>query len=482
MRLPKTTLLALSLLLTGCALGPDYKQPEQNIAGEWFSPKSHAVTEEPAPTEWWKIFADPLLDQYIQSAALHNKDVDIALANLKRARASRTEAAGALWPQIGSDALAERSKSSQKLAAGGGGTNEIRNLYDAGFDASWELDLFGGNRRSVEAADAREASALADYHAVMLASLSEVARLYYEARGLQKRITITEENSALLRKTFELVQSRYKAGEASEFDVTRARGEYQLTRARLPNLQADLYAALFSLSVMLGQPPEAVLDEMQKVKPLPTPPDLVPVGLRSDILRRRPDIQRAERALAAEVADIGTALSDMFPKFFLTGDLASQARVFGDLFSAGSGVWSLGSLVSWSVFQGGTLQARVKGQTAESEAALAFYEKTVLEAVADVETALTRYGQELETRKLLTEGVQSRRKSVKLAQELFDAGEQDYLSVLDSERELTASEDDLVTSETRSVVKLVALYAALGGGWENFNPAGAAAPELPPKP
>jgi len=466
----RIALLTLSALLAGCALGPDYTQPEQTIASQWFSPKTQAVSEEAIQTEWWTIFGDPLLDQYIQTAAAHNKDVEIAFANLRRARAARTEAAGVLWPQIGSSAQAERAKSSQSLGSSSG-SDEIRNFYDAGFDASWELDLFGGNRRSVESAQAREESALADYHAVMLASLSEVARLYYEARGLQKRIAITEENSGLLRKTFELVESRYKAGEASEFDSTRARGEYQLTRARLPNLQADLHATLFSLSVLLGQPPEAVLDEMQKVKPLPAPPDLVPVGLRSDILRRRPDIQRAERDLAAETADIGVALSDLFPRFFLTGDIGSQARVFGDLFSAGSGLWSLGSLVSWSVFQGGALQARVKGQEAESEAALAFYEKTVLEAVADVETALTRYGRELETRKLLSEGVQSRRKSVKLAQELFDAGEQDYLSVLDAERELTASEDDLVISETQSIVNLVALFTALGGGWEVFAPA-----------
>ena len=458
-----------SFLLTGCAVGPDYVAPKIDFASTWFSPHTGAVNEESVKTEWWTIFGDPLLEKYIHATATGNKDVEIALANLRRARASRNEASASLWPQIGSDAQAERSQSSRKVTTSSTGSNAIRNFYDAGFDASWELDLFGGNRRSIEAAKAREESAVADYRAVMLASLSEVARLYYEARGLQKRISITDENSKLLKKTFELIEARYKAGEASEFDLSRARGEYQLTRSRLPNLRADLYATLFSLSVLLGQPPEAVLDEMEQVQPLPAPPDLVPVGLRSDILRRRPDIQRAERQLEAEVADIGSALSDLFPKFFLTGDAGRQARVFGDLFSSGSGVWSLGSLVSWPVFKGGALRAEVKVQEAESEAALATYHKAVLEAVADVETALTQYGQELETRKLLSEGVQSRRQSVELAQKLFDAGEQDYLAVLDAERELTASEDDLVTSETRSIVKLIALFTALGGGWEAFD-------------
>ena len=207
---------------------------------------------------------------------------------------------------------------------------------------------------------------------------------------------------------------------------------------------------------------------MQKAKPLPTPPDMVPVGLRSDMLRRRPDIRTAERELAASVADIGVETSDLFPKFFLTGNAGTQARNFGDLFSAAGGVWSLGSLVQWSVFEGGAIRARIKAEEAESEAALATYEKAVLEALADTETALTRYGQELETRKRLFAGVESRRKSVQLAKELFDAGEEDYLSVLDAERELTASEDDLVISETNSITKLIALYAALGGGWEEF--------------
>jgi multidrug efflux system outer membrane protein len=463
----KPSLLILCALLCSCTVGPDYTAPQNVFSQNWSESGSAHTAEMSAEPEWWKAFHDPLLEKYIQQAAKQNKDIEIAFANLRSARALRREEDSTFFPHVSSSGQAQRSKSSDNLSASGSG--ETRNLYEAGFDASWELDIFGGNRRAAEAAEARVGSALADYHGVMLSAFSEVARNYYEIRGLQKRIAITEDNTKLLQDTLSVIQERLKVGEASEFDLTRARGEYQLTQARIPNLRADLKSSIFSLSVLLGLPPEALLQEMQEIKPLPAPPDIVPVGLRSDILRRRPDIQQAERELAASVADIGIENAELFPKFFLTGDLGTGARTFGDLFSAAGGLWSLGSLIQWSVFEGGALRARIEAKEAESDAALASYEKTVLQALADAETALTRYGQELETRKRLEEGVQSRRQSVKLARELFDAGETDYLAVLDAERELTASEDDLVVSETQSITKLVSLYTALGGGWEVFD-------------
>ncbi len=459
-------LAALSLGLVSCTLGPDYKKPENPNSNEWASEQFGHTTTNQIQLEWWKVFNDPLLEKYIDEAAANNKDIQIALANVRRARALRSEEKGALFPEVSASGDGERSRSSDKVARSGNGS--ITNLYDAGFDASWELDIFGGNTRAVEAADARLGGAVADYRAAMLSTLAEVARNYYEARGLQKRIAITENNAKLLQETFKLIEARNEAGEASKFDLSRARGEYQLTRARVPNLKADLQASIFNLSVLLGKPPEFLMAEMQYVKPLPAPPDIVPVGLRSDMLRRRPDVQAAERELAASIADIGAEEAELFPKFFLTGDIGTQARVFGDLFSAAGGVWSFGGLMQWSVFEGGAIRARIKAQEEESKAALATYEKAVLQALADTETALTRYGRELETRKRLDEGVQSRRESVQLAKQLFDAGEEDYLAVLDAERELTASEDDLVISETNSITKLVALYAALGGGWEQF--------------
>lgn len=462
----KTALLALSLALTACSVGPDYQSPQNNISGDLFSSASNISSQEQINTQWWQVFNDPLLTKYIEQSATNNKDLQIALANIKRARAVRRESGAGFLPDIGSSAQASRTKSSGANSSFNSG--QIRNVYDAGFDASWELDLFGGNRRNAEAADARIGSAVASYQDVMLTTFADVARNYYAARGAQKRIAITKQNADLLKQTFDLIEKRAELGEGSEFDVARARGEYQTTQARLPNIEAELQASLYALSVLLGLPPEALLSEMKDVKPLPTPPDIVPVGLRSDMLRRRPDIRIAERDLAASSADIGAETANLFPKFFITGDIGQQSRLFGDLFTAAAGMWSLGSIMQWSVFDGGATLARIDIQKAENEAALATYEKNVLEALADTETALIRYGREIETRNRLEESVQSRRESVRLAQKLLDAGEYDYLDALDAQRELTSSEDNLVTSETAAITKLVALYTALGGGWEEI--------------
>lgn len=456
--------------LGSCTLGPDYAAPEHDISDDWASADDKAsVLSQPVNTAWWSVFEDPLLEKYIKAGADHNKDLKIALANIRVARAARRESEGVFWPQIGSDARAERGKTISNSSSSSSANSQIRNSFDAGFDASWEIDIFGGNRRMLEASDALVDASVAAYQDVMLSVLSDVARTYYEARGLQKRITITEQNIQLLKETFDVVQDRKKIGETSDFDLARARGEYELTFARIPNLKAELKASIYSLSVLLGQPPESLLAEMEVVKPLPAPPDLVSVGLRSEILRRRPDVRRAERELAASVAEIGSELSNLFPKFFLTGDIGSGAPTFGDLFSGGSGLWSIGSMIEWSVFEGGAIRARVDLEEAESEAALAQYEKTVLEALRDSEIALARYGQELETRKRLALGVESRRKSVYLAKDLFNAGEEDYLAVVDAERQLIASEDDLIISETQSIIKLISLYTVLGGGWEQFS-------------
>ncbi len=456
----KQLLLASSILyIAGCTVGPDYHAPSLNYADKWFSSDAQKTKAEPINVQWWENFNDPLLNKYIAQAAENNKDLKIALANVRSARASRREDAASFWPEIGSNAAAERSKSSS--------TSSLTNTYEAGFDASWEIDIFGGNRHANDAAEARIGASEAEYQDVMLSTLSEVARTYYEARGLQKRITITQQNTQLLKETFDVIQDRLNIGETSHFDLTRAQSEYELTRARIPNLNADLKASIYSLSVLLGQPPEFLLDEMNAIKPLPTPPDIVPMGLRSDILRKRPDIRAAERELAASISDIGTETAELFPKFFLTGDIGSQARLFGDLFSGGTGIWSLASALQWSVFEGGAIRARIEQEEAESDAALAEYEKSILEALRDAETALIRYGEELETRKRLAQGVQSLKQSSVLAKELYSAGEQDYLAVVDAERQLIASEDDLIISETASITKLIALYTALGGGWEH---------------
>lgn len=459
----KAALILLSLGLGACTVGPDYQAPNTTFMDKWFSSTSVVVSQEPINTQWWNAFNDPLLTKYIEQSAINNKDVQVAIANISRARAVRRENVGALLPSLDGSADATRSKSSGANSSFNSG--EIRNIYDAGFDASWELDIFGGNRREIEASEARLGMAMASYNNVMLSTFSDVARNYYEARGMQKRIAITKQNVDLLKQTYDLVNTRMEIGESTQFDVSRAQGEYEATQSRLPNLQAELESNIFSLSVLLGLPPEALLEEMIVTQVLPNAPDIVPIGLRSDILRRRPDVQMAERELAASNADIGAEIANLFPKFYLTGDIGTQARTFGDLFMASAGMWSFGPSMRWSVFEGGAIRARIDIEKAENKAVLASYEKTVLEALSDTEKALTRYGREIETRNKLEQSTQSRREAVRLAQELLDAGEVDYLAVLDAQRELTSIEDSLVVSETDTITKLISLYTALGGGW-----------------
>lgn len=457
----------LTLCLTACAVGPEYKAPQSHVQDNWASAATMSVSQDAVTATWWRVFNDPLLEKYTQASLENNKDIKIALANLRQARAFTSETNALFSPSVDNTNSASRSKTGSALSTNN--TGRIRNLFDVGFDASWEIDIFGANRRAFESAEAQAGSALAYYQGVQLATLSEVARNYFEARGLQKRIAITTKNAKLQKQTYDVVKARRDVGEASEFDLSRSRGTYQLTRSRIPNLDASLKESIFKLSVLLGQAPEALLEEMSVIQPLPIPLDIVPVGLRSDILRRRPDVRMAEQDLAASVADIGVETAELFPKFAITGDIGLQAQTFGNLFNAANGIWSLGSLAQWSVFDGGAIRARIAGAEAASDAALASYEKAVLTALSDTETALTRYGLELETRKQLEESVQSLRQSMALAKELFDAGEIDYLAVLDSARELTAIEDDLVTSETQSITKLIALYTALGGGWETVD-------------
>lgn len=457
-------LLAALLALSGCTLGPDYKTPHTFSDTEWVGAPPSMDPDAAIESEWWTVFADPLLNTYITTAARENRNVRAATARIERARALRREAASDYAPRVNAEAGHTRQRASAKSSDG-----SYRTIFDAGLSASWEIDLFGGTRRANEAARARVELEVERRRAVLLAVLAEVARNYYDVRGVQKRISITEQNIELQSQTFHLIETLFRLGEASEFDISRARGQLQLTQSRLPELFADLHAGIYRLSVLLGSPPATLLDEMAQVAPLPHPPDLVPVGQSSELLRRRPDIRAAERELAAATADIGTVTADLFPRFTLIATAGRTGATTQDLRSSLSTRYGASQFFHWPIFQAGLIRAQVRAEKAEAEEAAATYEQTVLEALADVETALIRYLREQDSRALLQEAVLSRQRSVELARTLFNAGEENFLSVLDAERELISAEDELVLGETDSVLRLITLYTALGGGWESFE-------------
>jgi multidrug efflux system outer membrane protein len=472
-------------LLAACAVGPDYQSPDLHYSDQWnaqspqdtqtafiypgsgqtASGDQKNTATDLIQTDWWRIFNDPQLEKYIDLAILENHDLRAARARVDQARGLRQEIEALFYPQV--DAAASGLRQGTSRTTGSAGSR--RTIYSAGLDASWEIDLFGGIQRENQAEQARLELAMEERRAVLLSVLAETARSYYAIRGIQKRIAIIHANIELQRNTFELIENLFQMGEATEFDLSRAKGQLELTQARLPDLDADLKTAIFQLSVLIGQPPEALLSELLAAKPLPAPPDMVPLGLRSEILRRRPDIRQAERELAAATADIGVAVADLYPSFSLTGNIGRSASVFSDLFDSASNVFSIGPILRWPIFQGGAIRANIKVQEAEAQEAAIRYEQAVLNSLADVESALTRYAQKLLTRDSLRNAMISSERSTELARVLFNSGEENFLSVLDAERELTSVKDELVISETDTILNLIALYTALGGGWEVFE-------------
>ena len=456
-----TTLLAAALL-SGCAVGPNYSQPDIAVEESWLT-KNGIFKSDDAPAEtWWTVFNDPLLSRYIEQARQHNKTLAQARANVRAARADRWVERADFLPDISANSSRTRSRNSAAIST----NSSAQTTFAAGLSAAWELDLFGGSRRSVEAATARLGGQQAAYHAALLSTLADVAQHYYRVRGTQKQLAITEKNAGLLYKTFKLIDARFKAGEASEFDMVRARAQYEQTQANIPALQARLRASLYSLAVLLGQQPHSLLAEMEASQPLPSTPDVLPVGLKSTLLQRRPDVHAAERALAEATAEIGVETAALFPTFSLTGSLGSQARTFGDLLTSTAETWSFGGFIQWDLLQGGATWASIAQAKALRDGALAAYEQAVLNALADSETALNAYAQQLKVRNGLQQAVDNRKRAVELAGKLYEAGEEDFLAVLDAERELTASEDALIESETQSLLNLIDVYKALGGGWE----------------
>ncbi|SPE59910.1 Transcriptional regulator, Fis family [Verrucomicrobia bacterium] len=457
------------LALVGCKVGPNYKPPELSAPAQWSSPLAGGVTNLPvAEATWWKNFRDPQLDSLIFRAVQSNRNLVVAGARVREARALRGVVAAGLWPTADASGSYSRTRLSQN------GFPEFPpnivpfedNVYQVGFDAAWELDVFGGTRRAVEAARANEAAAAYARREVLVSLLGEVARNYVEARGLQRRLVIAGENITSQSNSLGITKDRYEGGLATDLDVQQAAALLATTEAQVPALETSFKAAAYHLGVLLGQPPGAVLDELSNSVPIPATPPEVPVGLPSELLRRRPDLQRAERQLAAATAQIGVAVSDLFPKFSLTGDVGLQSVSVSDWFTAGSRFWSAGPMVQWRLLAAGKIRANIRVQNARQEQALANYEQASLNAMEDVENALTAYAKEQVRRRSLSAAVDASQQALQLANQLYEGGLVDFLRVLDAQRSLYQAQDALVQSDLGVSLDLVSLYKALGGGWE----------------
>ena len=478
----------------GCTVGPDYHRPSIPMPDAYGrSSAARQPTTIPSTTQpvslaqWWTAFDDPTLNALIEQAIKSNQDLKIAESRVREARALRAVAGAAQWPTAnasGSYSRARRSENISGFAGGFGGTtgggtggtggttgfsfgNRDEDFYQVGFDASWELDVFGGVRRSVEAASADLAALEENHRDVLVTLLSEVARNYIELRGLQRQRQVALADLESQRQTLELSTSRFNAGVANELDVKRAEALVASSEATIPALEASIGRTIHRLNVLEGRQPETINDDLSQERAVPASAGQVPLGLPSDLLRRRPDIRRAERDLAAATARIGVATADLFPKFSLTGSIGLQSSDLSDLPKASSEFWSLGPSFRWPIFTAGRIRANIRVQNARQEQALTRYEQTVLIALEDVENALINYGKEQERFKSLDQAVRANRRAVEMATELYTRGVIDFLSVLEVQRSLFASEEQLIISEKNLSANLVALYKALGGGWES---------------
>ena len=467
---------AVILGAAGCMVGPDYRRPDVASPPSWgeLAPvappagRSDAIIDG-TPTAWWTTFDDQLLTSIIQRTVQQNLTLQQAEARVREARALRRIAAADLWPQIGASGSYSRTRTS-KNGPNPGTKGMWFDLFQAGFDANWEVDVFGGIRRSVEAADASVEAAEEDRNAVLVSLMAEVGLEYVTYRSLQQRIELASENLSSQKGTLDLTRRLFNAGLAPELDVQRAAAQVATTASAIPLLEQQAAQAMHGLGVLIGQPPMALQQELAAVGPIPGPPAQVAVGLPSELLLRRPDVARSERQLAAQTAEIGVATRDLFPRFFISGLADLQSIRASDFFDWQSRALSIGPSASWPVFQGGRIRANIELQTEAQQELLAAYQAVVLQAFEDVEDALVAFSHEQATRAQLEDAVRANQRAAELARNLYAQGLTDFLTVLVAQVNLLETQDALAQTEGDVAIQLIALYKALGGGWEIAAP------------
>lgn len=462
-----------TLGLTACVtVGPDYKLATADLPAGWSrldqaAQPVAAATETGDLSQWWQRLNDPLLTGLVEEALQTSLDLRSAQARLREARARRAVATADRFPSVTASGSASRSHSSED--SGSGNTN---NLFSVGFDASWELDLFGGIRRSVEAATADLESSAASLQETRVSLVAEVALNYVEVRSLQSRLAIARANLASQTETLQLTDWRAQAGLVNSQDVEQARSLREQTRAQVPSLETSLAEAEHRLDILLGKVPGTLHQRLAATGSLPVVPDKVAVGIPADTLRQRPDVRAAERTLAAETARVGVAEAARYPTFTLSGSIGLEALTVGALGNSGSATSSLFAGITAPVFNAGRLRNQVEIQDAVREQAQVAYEQTVLNALQDVENGLVALARTRERGEALASAAESARNASILARQRYSAGLIDFQSVLDTERSVLTIEDSLASTRADGVLALIRLYKALGGGWSPQNEAG----------
>jgi NodT family efflux transporter outer membrane factor (OMF) lipoprotein len=462
--------------LAGCAsVGPDYQRAEVNAPVRWSEPTDAVGVRAAEPVAaWWRGFDDDQLSSLIDRAVRANPDLRIAQARVREARARYGIASADGGPSADASSSVARDQESHHQPVLGSiplpkGVPFTNDVYQAGFDASWEIDVFGGLRREQEQAAAEVEAADDARRASLVSLLGEVARTYLDLRAAQRRIEIAGADITTQEQSLAISKESVQHGLTSDLDIEQASTLLATTRAGIPPLEGLERIAIHRLGILIGQPPGTLLTELTAHKPIPAAPPEVPIGLPSTLLLRRPDVQRAERQLAAATAAIGVARADLYPRFFLTGGAGFESVSASDWFSKGSSIWSIGPSISWRIFDSGRVRANIRVQDARLEQAEAAYAQAILAAFEDVENALVSYAKEQVRQRHLADAVSTSRASLAVADQLYVNGLKDNLTVLDAERSLHDSQDQLILSQQAVAEDLVALYKALGGGWEGIG-------------
>ena len=460
------------VFISGCAVGPDYTGVQPEPRKDWVARMEKGLEatrpERDSVSKWWKVYDDPVLTELEKRAVEGNLDLKTAYSRLCQARINRGISRSEFYPTLDGSGSAQRLQSSESMPTVYGADD--MDHYIAQFDSSWELDVFGGIRRSVQAAQAELEASRADVDDVMTSLMAEVALNYIEVRTYQHRLEITRENIEIQQKTYEMNTSRYEAGLIDELAVKQSLRNLERTRSTVSRLKSGLRAAKNRLAVLLGLEPGLIDEKLTPAEPIPQVPAEVAVGIPAEAMRRRPDIRRAERRVAAQTARIGMATAELYPKFHLLGTIGLEALdVESQFFDARSQFWNIGPGVSWKIFHGRALRLNIELQTEKQKEALIQYKSAVLHAQEEIENALTAYAKEQMREASLAKAVSAAKRTEFLARDRFKAGLADFYNVMDAQRSLLELEDELVQSRGQVASNLAGLYKALGGGWQYYG-------------
>ena len=461
----------VSLVCAGCAVGPDYVTPDANLPKQFVGEDGQPTQGEKSLEKWWGNFNDPLLTQLVADAVRGNNDLQSAIARVNQSRAIYNQTFLNLFPTITADGQYQNTHIPTSTFAGGAiktGQSHINNDYfSTGFDAVWELDIFGRVRRQVEAQDAQLDASVAGLQDAIRILVSEVARNYFELRGAQYQKEVSQENARTQEQVVKVAEALFKGGQSTEFDVVRSRAQYMNTMATIPPFEAQEKTAIYRLGVLTGRQPQELVTLLSSKKVLPTYAGPVTLGDPALLLKRRPDIRALERQLAAATANIGVAEGDLFPKVTFNGSISLQAPTVPELTSGDNDAWSMVPNISWPAFNLGRVLAQVDQAEALTAQQLAQYEQSILLALEETEGALARFAAARQRRDYLKVSVDQSSKAVAIARTQYENGLIDLLPVLDAQRVSLLAQLELVGSETSLLTALVQLFKALGGGWDD---------------